>query len=620
MPPALVQNLPIIVIGIYLAVVLYIGIFAFRKGKSTGEDFFLASRSIGSIVFFLSLFATNMTAFAIIGSSGMAYKQGIGVFGLMASSSGFVIPLTLFVIGTRLWALGRRFGHMTQVSYFRDRWDCSFIGTVIFALTAAMMIPYLIISIIGGGVILETLTDGRLSFAVSGAIVAIVVMGNVFFGGLRGAVLVNVFQTILFLSFGLIAFLAIGHKIDFGQTVQTLSSDPIRKFLLTRDNSQNISTWQFFSYIFIPLSSIMFPHMSIMCLTAKKVTAFKKTVVLYPLCIMAIWLPCVFLGAIAINQPEINAAMAAGSEPMKKWLEHPTVAGEPSLIKAMEKVPAGAALRDDIIAKNGSVTAKEFATRLPEVVKPLPPNVKGPIVREVGILAKGNSDSVLLNLLKVHIKPWLAGLLAAGIISAVMGSDCHQILALSTMFTKDIFDHYGGSKRFGERGTIIVGRTFIIVANLIAYVIALSRPPIFDLAIAYAFSGFASLAPIMLAALFWKRSTKYGALLATLVVAAGIIATGLLEHSYAPKISVVPPVEIPIWSLAGHIVLSLNKGGKLMVWGLMPVVPMILGSTLAVIFGSLLTSPPSRKTIARYFPDEQENALERGFEPVGIRA
>src|SRR5258708_6136153 len=173
--------IPITVIFIYLAVVLYIGIFAFRKGKSTGEDFFLASRSIGPIVFFLSLFATNMTAVAILGSSGFAYKRGIGVYGLMASSSGFVIPLTLFVIGTRLWALGKRFGHMTQVSYFRDRWECSSIGTLIFLMTAAMLLPYLIVSIVGGGTILEALTGGVINYHVAGAIVALVVMGNVFF-------------------------------------------------------------------------------------------------------------------------------------------------------------------------------------------------------------------------------------------------------------------------------------------------------------------------------------------------------------------------------------------------------------------------------------------------------
>src|SRR5438270_1044810 len=150
--------LPAIVIFVYLAIVLYIGIFAFRRGRETGEDFFLASRSVGSIFFFLSLFATNMTAFAILGSSGQAYKQGIGIFGMMATSSALVIPLTLFFIGTRLWAVGKRFGHMTQVAFFRDRWECSFIGTIIFLVTAAMLLPYLIISIIGGGTILEALT------------------------------------------------------------------------------------------------------------------------------------------------------------------------------------------------------------------------------------------------------------------------------------------------------------------------------------------------------------------------------------------------------------------------------------------------------------------------------
>src|SRR5256714_11738186 len=141
------QIIPLIVISIYLAVVLYIGIFAFRRGKSTGEDFFMASRSVGSIFFFLALFATNMTAVAILGSSGFAYKRGIGVFGLMASASGFVIPLTIFFIGTRLWALGKRFGYQTQVQFFRDRWECSGIGTAIFALSAVMLIPYMIVRI-----------------------------------------------------------------------------------------------------------------------------------------------------------------------------------------------------------------------------------------------------------------------------------------------------------------------------------------------------------------------------------------------------------------------------------------------------------------------------------------
>ena len=59
------------------------------------------------------------------------------------------------------------------------------------------------------------------------------------------------------------------------------------------------------------------------------------------------------------------------------------------------------------------------------------------------------ADGILLRMLSQYAPLWLAGILGAGIISAVMGSDCHQVLALSTMFTKDIYQHYGGRHRYG---------------------------------------------------------------------------------------------------------------------------------------------------------------------------
>src|SRR5277367_3419877 len=150
--------IPVVVILAYLALIAVIGGVAFKKSKENTEDFFLANRSIGPLVFFLSIFPTNMPAFAILGSSGQAYRQGIGIYGLMGSSSCFVIPLTIFFIGTRLWALGKKFGHQTQVSFFRARWECDAIGTLIFALSAAMLIPYMIISIMGGGTVLQEIS------------------------------------------------------------------------------------------------------------------------------------------------------------------------------------------------------------------------------------------------------------------------------------------------------------------------------------------------------------------------------------------------------------------------------------------------------------------------------
>ncbi|HEY2585774.1 MAG TPA: sodium:solute symporter family protein [Tepidisphaeraceae bacterium] len=625
MSPWLIHWLPAIVIFIYLAVVLYIGIFAFRRGKGTGEDFFLASRSIGSIVFFLALFATNMTAFAILGSSGFSYRVGLGVFGMMATSSALVIPLTLFFIGTRLWAVGKRFGHMTQVAYFRDRWECSHIGTLIFLLTAAMLIPYLIISIVGGGTILSALTDGRISYPIGGAIVALIVMATVFFGGLRGAVWVNVLQTLLFIAFGLVAFGWIGGHLPGGFTgaVQHMLDDPSNKVapnamgkmgtLMTRER---IPWATFLSFMLIPLSSIMFPHMSIMCFTARRVTAFKKTVVLYPLCIMAIWLPCCFLGALGPGQEQVRDRVASRSEQFQDWYkargqnEHndPAIADLNKALHAAASVAINPKTPPPV--KKAKATAEavlagvEHQTMPPDVVIhnlfAIPDAKVKPAWNKV---ATANSDSVLLEMLKVYVPAGLAGILAAGIISAVMGSDCHQILGLSTMFTKDVFTYYGGG-RVSERATVVFGRAFILIANGIAYIIALGQPRIFDLAVTYAFSGFAALAPMMIVALFWKRSTKWAALANTLWVAAWLVFMVYAEQHYKPGQAILGHAAQLDSNLA-----FINAAGKVTLWkNFTPVVPMTLGAALLVWVVSLITQPPSAATIEKYFPGGRESA------------
>ncbi len=599
--------IPVIVVFAYLAVVAFIGLVAYKKSTANTEDFFLASRTIGPMVFFLSLFATNMTAFAILGSSGQAYRQGIGIYGLMASSSGFVIPLTIFFIGTRLWSLGKRFGHQTQVQFFRDRWECDSIGTVIFALSAAMLIPYMIISIMGGGTVLQEIStpkgvhDPLIPYWLGCAVVAVVVTINVFFGGMRGTVWVNVFQTILFLCFGAVAVIVISHHLprSLAEYISDMAHNPKTSALVTRERMPETYFW---SYSLIPLSSIMFPHMAIMCFSAKKVTAFKRTVVLYPLAIMAIWLPCVFLGV-------LGSQLIPGLKP-------------------------------------------------------------------------GEADGILLRLLSANAPVWLAGILGAGIISAVMGSDAHQVLAMSTMFTKDIYTHYGGREKYGEKAAVYFARAFILVVTVIAYLVALylkEKQGIFEIAIRFAFSGFAAMAPVMIAALFWKRSTKWGALASTLFVAATLIGFAMLQGKPTPppgapvkpptavvqdqagtlakpdsadaktKISdaatptptlssdtksagaagtagaAKPKVDV-VWQIGDRIILShAPPTGDVRFWnaaktptgGYMTVVPMVFGSALCMIIFSLLTPPPSRGTIDKYFSKSQSGTKSTGTIPAG---
>ncbi|MDQ3814930.1 MAG: sodium:solute symporter family protein [Armatimonadota bacterium] len=526
--------IPAIIVFVYLAIVFYIGIFAFRKSHENSEDYFLASRSLGQTVFLLSLFGTNMTAVAILGSSGLAYQRGIGVFGMMASASALVIPLTIFFIGTRLWALGKRFGHMTQVQFLRDRWECSGIGTFIFALTATMLVPYIIVGVMGGGTTLKAISNNQIPYEIGGAVVALVVMSYVFFGGMRGTAWVNTFQTLLFLCFGTIAFILIGRSLGgFDDVMQRVADNPKTATLLSRER---IPTREFFSYMFIPLSSIMFPHIAIMCLTAKKVTHFKKTVIFYPLCIAAIWMPSVFLGV-------VGASQFPGLKP-------------------------------------------------------------------------GEADDIVIRLLTSHTNELLAGILGAGIMACVMASDS-QILALCTMITEDLFAYYGGKERCGERVQVWTGRAFVVIVTVIAYLIALQlkdKANIFELAVRFAFSGFAALAPVMLAALFWKRSTKWGALAAAVWVAAAVLGVWYLHalsDPIAPK-PMQPPVPI-FPSLGG---LFMRTPGNITVYGFLPVMPMCIISSLLVWIVSLMTKPPSQATIEKYFPSSKSPLDKEEFGDV----
>jgi SSS family solute:Na+ symporter len=558
--------IPALVVFIYLAVVLSIGLFAratSRRGDA--EDYFLAGRSLGPVVFLLSLFGANMTAFSILGASGHAFANGIVTYGLMASSSALIIPLSLFAIGTRLWALGKRHGFMTPVQMFRDRWECGHIGTVIFAVQAILLVPYVVIAVMGGGTTLAAVSGGLVPFWVGGAIVSLVIMGYVFFGGMRGTAWVNTFQTILFLSFGAIAVAVIAAGMGgFRQAIESMLASPSTGPLLTRER---VSPLYFFSYTFIPLSSIAFPHIGIFCLTARRLEHFRRTIVLYPICMLAIWLPSVFLGVVANNATSVPAIAA--------------------------KIEARAA-----IAAEGPPSPRSgLGEATPELSAEAGPRLSPERRDELRKQASG--DDVILKLVEGYAPLWVASLLGAAVMAAVMASDS-QILALSTMFTEDVFTFYRGTERFGQAVQVQTGRLFVVVLTVVAYLIALEVPQsIFDLATQYAFAGYSSLAPLLVAALFWRGSTKWGALAVTVWTAAAVAAIAILQSIVpAPP----PGTSVPILSVAGVDVITRSAAGT-MVMGLLPVVPMTIISSLLMVAVSHMTAAarPSDETLARYF-------------------
>ena len=116
------------VIFVYLGLVLLVGILGHRLFRGTGEDYFVASRSIGPFVLLMTLFGTHMTAFSLLGASDEAYRSGIAVFALMASSTAIQVPFLFYFVGTRYWWIVKRHGYLTQAHFLRERYRSDILG------------------------------------------------------------------------------------------------------------------------------------------------------------------------------------------------------------------------------------------------------------------------------------------------------------------------------------------------------------------------------------------------------------------------------------------------------------------------------------------------------------
>lgn len=511
--------IPLVIVVIYLALLLWLGRFAHvRFSRHTASDYFLASRSIGPFLLIMSIFGTTMTAFALVGSSGEAFKDGIGVYGLMASWSGILHSACFFLIGVKLWSIGNRFGYTTQIQYFRDRFESPTLGLLLFPILVGLVIPYLLIGILGGGATIESVTRGAFPtwFAetqggvpayLGAAVICTVVLAYVFGGGLRSTAWANALQTCVFMALGVITFFVIANRLGGFQAASEAVAER-RPDLLVRgavdgQSAGHISQLRFLTYLFIPLSVAMFPHLFQHFMTARSAKTFRPTIILHPLFIMIVWVPCVLLGV---------------------WASSAVVEG----------------------------------------VAVLPADLKNP-------------NAVLGIMVARLTNPYLTGLLTVGILAAIMSSLDSQFLCMGTMFTHDIVLHHFGADRFSDRQRILLGRMFVLVIVVVAYLISLAPQPrsVFAIGV-WCFSGFASLFPLVVAALYWKRATRAGAIASVVTAAA-------------------------VWLKLFH---NANWGADrtYLFLGMMPVATVFAASAAALIFVSLVTRPPSREAVERYFP------------------
>lgn len=294
----------------YLAVLLGIGFVSGRWFKGTSADFFLASGSIGPFMMLMSLFGATMTSFALVGSTAEAYHRGVGVYGLMASWAGVVHPLCFAFLGVPVWYLGRRHGYVTQIQLLRDRYRSELLGWLLFPVLVLLTIPYLLMAVLSAGFTVVAVTkgafpewfpatEGGIPASITGAVIVIVTLIYINTGGLRAAAWANALQTAVFLVVAAVTFVAIA--VTLGGPVEAIAATAAKHpDLLVR--TDHVGPAEFATYAFVGLSVGMFPHQFQHWLSARSAQSFKLTVVMHPILVACVWLPCIFVGLWAAGQ------------------------------------------------------------------------------------------------------------------------------------------------------------------------------------------------------------------------------------------------------------------------------------------------------------------------------
>lgn len=135
----------------------------------------------------------------------------------------------------------------------------------------------------------------------------------------------------------------------------------------------------------------------------------------------------------------------------------------------------------------------------------------------IPVLEGSSSETIIIQIastLSRHnvLTALLAGIILAGILAATMSTADSQLLAAASCISQNLLQDFG-KKKIDTKTSVKIARITVIVISLIAIVLASNPDSSVFKIVSFAWAGFgAAFGPIVLCALFWKRSNKWGAL------------------------------------------------------------------------------------------------------------
>jgi sodium/proline symporter len=193
-----------------------------------------------------------------------------------------------------------------------------------------------------------------------------------------------------------------------------------------------------------------------------------------------------------------------------------------------------------------------------------------------------NPETVFIALTQQLLNPWVAGIILAAVLAAVMSTADSQLVVSSTALTEDFYRAFL-NKEASDKTLIWVGRLTVTGVAVAAYVLALGGGAVLDI-VSYAWAGFgAAFGPVIILSLFWPRMTGAGAM------------AGMLGGA----------ITVVAWE---HIDPHLGAFE-----GIYEIIPGVLVATAAaLVFGRFVGRPPQRAWVgAMDEPAPEETVMEK---------
>jgi len=605
-------NTPYWVLGGYLLLLLVLGIAGWLKSTPGEEDYYLAGRRQGWFVSSLTIMATFFSSFALLGAPGMVYREGV-VFALFSLNVP-VAGLSVYLLGARIWKLGRKFRFVTPGDLVADFYGNPPALRLLVALAGFLyVIPYIVMQIQAGGLISQELF-GEGSFTIGASVLAAVTMLYIMVGGMRSVAWTDLIQGILLITGMLVSGLAMlfvfGGAEEFGSRIV---NDLPETSLVAPGNT---GTWTWTMLLSICLlgstGSMIQPAQWMRFYSADSALTLKRGAVLFAVVLTTCFLlgvmliglagqvlyPLTFSYEVAVKDgPSQLSSVPAGLAEHFRYV--PPIAGDsdttgqlvwewsgrnrPELtsedteqLRTLADGPVMLAAIDKLSSTVAEGLVRPSVTPHPQV-DPDPTDSK-------------DFDAILVTVLNKQLPAvfgqfgaLFASLIVIAIMAASMSTADSNLHALSAVLTRDIYDQFinpGAS----ERQRVWVGRIVIFAATMLALGFAISArrggfADRYDFLkmiaqmglMAIAFS--AQLLPITIDILFLQKGTGRGA---TIGLAAGLFGAFLFGPLFALMVELIgnPSFLVNLLAGIGTINASLPMHGS--VWGLALNVPLFV--------------------------------------------